>query len=116
MIPTGDQHSLTGRWAPNLLLDTATGPIRLAELTRNGRPLLVDLTEGTSLSDELSGWRDRVDVVAARPAATDSVAALLLRPDGYLAWATSDPRPTDLRRLRTALHTWFGPARMSVHA
>ncbi|MEV4109006.1 FAD-dependent monooxygenase [Nonomuraea sp. NPDC049695] len=115
----GDAHPLIGRWAPDLLLDTGTGPVRLAGLTGEARPLLLDLTEQGSLAGEASQWRDRVDVVTARlhdpvttlphdPAA--SVTALLLRPDCYVAWASasSRPGPDDRDTLRTALSRWFG--------
>ncbi|WP_326822566.1 FAD-dependent monooxygenase [Streptosporangium sp. NBC_01756] len=109
----GDAHPLAGRWAPDLLPDTGTGPVRLAELTRDARPLLLDLTEDASLTEELSGWRDRVDVVAARsPDPAAPATALLLRPDCYIAWASSSPRPDPHEReaLRTALTRWFGAA------
>lgn len=51
----------------------------------------------------------RVTVVAGR---ADDVAAtaLLLRPDGYVAWASSTPAP-DVGALRAALARWFGADR-----
>lgn len=103
-----DAHPLAGRLAPDLLLDTGTGPVRLAALTREGRPLLLDLTEQGTLAKDASEWHDRVDVVTARlhgPATP--VTALLLRPDGYVAWASSDGT-ADRGALRTALSRWFG--------
>ncbi|HWM04711.1 MAG TPA: FAD-dependent monooxygenase, partial [Actinophytocola sp.] len=103
-------HQLVGRWAPDLLLETDDGPVRLAELTTTARPLLLDLTEDASLTAAADGWRDRVDVVTARTEAA-STTGLLLRPDCYVAWATDKPRPDhhDRESLRTALTTWFGP-------
>jgi hypothetical protein len=116
-------HPLTGTWAPDLLLDTGEGrPVRLAELTGNARPLLLDLTADGSYAGEVRAWSDRVDTVAARrwgrtedTAGTASMAdtagtastagtngggagasppsALLLRPDCYLAWVSSSARP-----------------------
>ncbi|MBB6350512.1 2-polyprenyl-6-methoxyphenol hydroxylase-like FAD-dependent oxidoreductase [Nonomuraea muscovyensis] len=129
----GDTHPLTGRWAPDLVLDLPSGPVRLAELTRGARPLLLDLTDDASLAKELPGWADRVDAVAARPRrpaagttadsgttadvgsgrpAHRSPAALLLRPDCYVAWATDSARPGSGEReaLRAALARWFGAA------
>ncbi|WP_431896780.1 FAD-dependent monooxygenase [Nonomuraea sp. bgisy101] len=114
-----DGHPLVGQWAPDLLLDTETWRVRLAELTRDARPLLLDLTEEGSLAGELLGWRDRVDVVTARlhdPVTARShdpappVTALLLRPDCYIAWASASPRPgsDDREGLRSALSRWFG--------
>jgi 2-polyprenyl-6-methoxyphenol hydroxylase-like FAD-dependent oxidoreductase len=95
---------LTGRWAPDLVLETASGRARLAELTRNARPLLLDLT-GT-LAAEAGPWRDRVDVIEAR----GSGPTLLVRPDCYVAWASHSPRPDAGERaeLRSALTRWFG--------
>ncbi|GII55456.1 FAD-dependent oxidoreductase [Planotetraspora thailandica] len=102
-------HALTGRWAPDLVLHTETGTVRLAELTRTARPLLLDLTDGGTLAGEAAPWSDRVDVVTARCDDPD-VAALLLRPDCYVAWASASPRPDGPQRegLRSALTCWFG--------
>ncbi|MGP4016124.1 FAD-dependent monooxygenase [Saccharopolyspora sp. 5N708] len=107
-------HPLVGRFAPDLDLHTPTGTVRLAELTRTARPLLLDLTEDASLAEALSDRLDQVDVVTARaqdPAAT----ALLLRPDCYVAWASASPRPDAAEReaLRAAAHRWFGPAELA---
>ncbi|MGH3377679.1 MAG: FAD-dependent monooxygenase [Mycobacterium sp.] len=106
-----DTHPLVGRWAPDLLLKTDNGPVRLAELTTTARPLLLDLTEKASLTMAANGWRDRVDVVSAR-SRDASTTGLLLRPDCYVAWATdaSCPDHFDRESLRTALTTWFGTA------
>jgi 2-polyprenyl-6-methoxyphenol hydroxylase-like FAD-dependent oxidoreductase len=78
----------------------------LGTLTHRGRPLLVDNTGG--LGDVAAPWRDRVDVVSAPlPEGT----AMLVRPDGYAAWAGDTAAP-DVASLRTALARWFGePAR-----
>jgi hypothetical protein len=53
-------------------------------------------------------WADRVDLVAATTLGRADLAALLLRPDGVVAWASAPDRPADLAQLRTALATWFG--------
>ncbi|MET8999792.1 FAD-dependent monooxygenase [Amycolatopsis sp. NPDC004169] len=99
----GTDHPLDGRWAPDLVLDGGT---RLAELTATARPLLLDFTG--SLGDELRGWSDRVDHVTGH--ADADATALLVRPDGYVAWATSaaEPDDTDRKALRAALERWFG--------
>lgn len=106
-------HPLTGRPAPDLVLETATGSVRLAELTRAARPLLLDLTPDTALSGALDGWRDRVDLVTAKASREGLPTALLLRPDCYVAWASDSPRPDtkELDSLRTALTSSFGAAR-----
>jgi len=109
-----DTHQLVGRWAPDLLLETDNGPVRLAELTTTARPLLLDLTEDASLTTAADGWRDRVDTVTAHTEDA-STTGLLLRPDCYIAWATdtSCPDHHDRESLRTALTTWFGPYSMT---
>ena len=108
---TESTHRLIGRWAPDLLLDTGNGPVRLADLTTTARPLLLDCTDIACLAPEADGWRDRVDIVTARSG--DSAATgLLLRPDCYIAWATDTPHPDLYEResLHTMLKTWFGAA------
>jgi 2-polyprenyl-6-methoxyphenol hydroxylase-like FAD-dependent oxidoreductase len=107
-------HPLAGGWADDLPLATEAGPTRLAVLQRGGRPLLLDLAGRPEVAEAAAGWKDRVDLVTARIAgAAVPVDALLVRPDGYLAWAVGADAPPDtaLRGLRAALTTWFGPAR-----
>ncbi|MGW5682807.1 FAD-dependent oxidoreductase [Nonomuraea sp. NPDC003754] len=104
-----EAHPLTGRFAPNMELHTPTGPVRLAELTRTARPLLLDLTEDASLAETLALRHDQVDIVTAR-SQTPAPTALLLRPDCYVAWASASPRPDpmEIETLRAALQRWFG--------
>lgn len=99
---TPGTHPLVGRWAPDLTLHTTTGPVRLASLTRSGRPLLLDLTENGTLANESAPWADRVDRIVAKADVPD-VTALLLRPDCYVAWASPSTST-----LRSALTRWFG--------
>lgn len=99
-----DTHPLVGRFTPDLTVHTAAGATRVAELARTARPLLLDLAENHCLATDLA------DVIAARadgPAPT----ALLIRPDGYVAWASDSPTP-DTAELDAALRRWFtGTAR-----
>ncbi|MFI7042111.1 FAD-dependent monooxygenase [Microbispora rosea] len=120
-------HPLTGSPAPDLVLETETGSIRLAELTRTARPLLIDLTPDAALAGALDGRRDRVDLVTAKtsgeglptalrcaPAALRCApTALLVRPDCYVAWASDSlsPDAKELDTLRTALASAFGADR-----
>jgi 2-polyprenyl-6-methoxyphenol hydroxylase-like FAD-dependent oxidoreductase len=91
-------HPLVGWPAPDLDLRTPQGTVRLAEVVRSGKPLLIDLTEDGHLTAD-------VDVVHA--SADTDVTALLLRPDSYVVWASSDPRP-DQQQLADTVGTWFG--------
>jgi 2-polyprenyl-6-methoxyphenol hydroxylase-like FAD-dependent oxidoreductase len=92
-------HPLAGRPAPDLDLHTPDGMVRLAELVRGAKPLLIDLTESGDLH------ADGVEVV--RATADTDVTALLLRPDSYVAWASSQARP-DQEELRNTVQRWFG--------
>ncbi|MFB9834084.1 FAD-dependent monooxygenase [Actinoallomurus acaciae] len=95
---------LVGRYSPDLLLRRPGGTVRVAELQRTGRPLLLDLAAGPGLRALAEPWSDRVDVVTAE--CDDAPAdALLIRPDGFVAWST----PADPASLPDALTRWFGP-------
>jgi 2-polyprenyl-6-methoxyphenol hydroxylase-like FAD-dependent oxidoreductase len=122
-------HPLAGRFAPDLRLDTGGGVTRVAELVRAARGVLLDLsgcgdvagsfapggsltgalTANSALVSAASGWPGRVSVTAARPLAQPApAAAMLIRPDGYVAWAAG-PETADLAGgLPEALRTWFG--------
>jgi hypothetical protein len=108
----GDGHPLLGRRMPDLEIETADGPTRVFELLRAARPVLLDL--GTPGGTDLAGWVDRVELVTAHykgewelPAlgAVPAVTAVLIRPDGHVAWVAQNPSAT----LAEALTTWFGP-------
>ena len=75
-------HPLLGRFAPDLTLVTKTGPMRVAELMRDARPVLLDLTGHAALSKVATGWKDRVDLVTAECQQLPAD-ALLIRPDSY---------------------------------
>ena len=93
----GDQtHPLVGRWAPDVVLPDGAS---LAEHLHGGRAVLIGA--------ECPGWEDRVD---ATPKITSE--AMLVRPDGYVAWAGS---PAD-SGLHLALERWFGQPRVSDNA
>jgi 2-polyprenyl-6-methoxyphenol hydroxylase-like FAD-dependent oxidoreductase len=116
MGENGAEGNLIGRWAPDLLLHMESGPTRLAELTRDARPLLLDLTSGHELAGVGAAWHDRVKAVRAR-SDRPGLSALLLRPDCYVAWTSSAPRPDEREHdsLRAALAQWFGsPATVAI--
>jgi 3-(3-hydroxy-phenyl)propionate hydroxylase len=108
----GDGHPLLGRRMPDLDLDTAEGPTRVFELLHAARPVLVDFGEPSTF--DLGPWADRVQSVDATYdgawelpviGQVDAPTAVLIRPDGYVAWtgALTDPE------LPSALSRWFGP-------
>jgi 2-polyprenyl-6-methoxyphenol hydroxylase-like FAD-dependent oxidoreductase len=99
----GDDHPLAGRLAPDLTLDNGR---HLAELLHQGRPVLLDLSGGR-VGEALRGWTDRVDVVIGATGDVEAC-AMLIRPDGYVAWAADTFGPDDEDRLHAALQRWFG--------
>ncbi len=102
-------HPLVGRFAPDLPLVTDTGPTRVAELMRDARPILLDFTGRSTLAHLAVNWKSRVDVVTAA-CQEPSLDALLIRPDGYVAWAAAPDEPTEQvhKGLQLALTTWLG--------
>jgi 2-polyprenyl-6-methoxyphenol hydroxylase-like FAD-dependent oxidoreductase len=102
-----DEHPLVGRWVPDFAVANASGTRRIAELARGGRPLLIDLTDGGVVAGAAAEIAGRVTVAAGRPVGDVSATALLVRPDGYVAWASSAPEP-HVDELRRVLAHWFG--------
>ena len=101
----GDDHPLSGLLFPDLELP---GGGRVAELLHDGRARLVDFGAAGDggYRSVVDPWRDRVTVTTV--AAECAPAALLIRPDGYVAWAADAVSPVDAQRLRAALRRWFG--------
>jgi 2-polyprenyl-6-methoxyphenol hydroxylase-like FAD-dependent oxidoreductase len=95
-----DGHPLSGYMVPDLVLDDGR---RIAELLHAARPVLLDLSGGAV---EETVAADRLDVVVASMA--DGPAAMLIRPDGYVAWAADTFEAEDARLLQAALNRWFG--------
>jgi hypothetical protein len=108
----GEGHPLLGRRMPDLDLVTTTGSLRASTLLHGARPVLLNL--GESGGFDITPWADRVrsvdakyvgqwelPVLGAAPAPT----AVLVRPDGYVAWVGDQ----NYMGLCDALTTWFGP-------
>ncbi|MFE2536656.1 FAD-dependent monooxygenase [Streptomyces sp. NPDC059371] len=120
--PLDGDHPLTGRRVPDADLKASDGATRVHELLRAARPVLLDLSGGTRVAAVAAGWADRVDVVEARGEDEQWIvpvlgeipapAAVLIRPDGHVAWAAAAGTVPDASALRAALETWFGPARV----
>lgn len=118
--PVDGDHPLTGRRVPDADLKMPDGTTRVYELLHAARPVLLDLRGSAEVAAAAEGWGDRVDFIEARseddhwhvPGVGEipAPAALLIRPDGHVAWATADGTP-DASALWTTLTTWFGRAR-----
>jgi 2-polyprenyl-6-methoxyphenol hydroxylase-like FAD-dependent oxidoreductase len=107
----GEGHPLLGRRMPDLDLVTADGPLRVFTLLHRARPVLLNLGEPGDF--DITPWADRVQLVDAKydgpwelPAigAVPAPSAVLIRPDGYVAWV----RDRGQQGLAVALTTWFG--------
>jgi hypothetical protein len=107
----GDGHPLLGRRVPDMDLVTPNGPLRVFTLLHEGRPVLLNLGELGAL--DVPQWASRVRVVDAKCfaawelpvlGAVTAPTALLIRPDGYVAWVGDE---TQLG-LAEALTLWFG--------
>lgn len=96
----GDDHPWAGRLVPDLTLDDGR---RVADLLREARPVVLDLSGGAL---DVAEFPDRVDVVTG--ACRHAPAALLLRPDGYVAWAADSVDAPAVSGLRAALARWCG--------
>ena len=108
----GDGHPLAGRRMPDLDLVTAGGPVRVYTLLHEARPVLLNL--GEPGGQDIKPRNERVRLIDAAYAGTwelpvigevPAPAAVLIRPDGHVAWAGDPADP----RLPDALATWFGP-------
>jgi 2-polyprenyl-6-methoxyphenol hydroxylase-like FAD-dependent oxidoreductase len=107
----GEGHPLLGRRMPDLDLVSADGPLRVFSLLHDARPVLLNLGEPGGF--DIAPWADRVQLIDAKyvgtwelPAlgAVTAPAAVLIRPDGYVAWVGDLTQPG----LADALTTWLG--------
>ncbi|SON58638.1 Anhydrotetracycline monooxygenase [Mycobacterium simulans] len=109
----GEGHPLLGRRMPDLDLVTTDGPVRVFTLLHRGRPVLLNLGGPGGFDVDITGWADRVQLVDAKYVGgwelpvlgvVTAPTAVLIRPDGYVAWV-GDERHLGLA---DALTTWFG--------
>lgn len=107
----GEGHALLGRRMPDLDLQTADGPTRVYSLLREARPVLVNF--GVSARGVVVPWEDRVRYVESAHGGpwelpvigeVPAPSAVLIRPDGHVAWVGEMTDAT----LLEALTSWFG--------
>ncbi len=101
----GGGHPLVGRSVPDFAFDDGS---RLACHLRHGAGVLVDFGDPASLQRSIAPWADRIRYVALRAQNELGLTAVLVRPDGFVAWASDEmPAAGAVERAATA---WFGPA------
>jgi len=115
----GDGHALLGRRMPDLDVVTADGPIRVFTLLHEARPVLLNFGDRGGI--DIAPWADRVrsiDATYAGPwelpviGVVSAPVAVLIRPDGYVAWVGDRSR----LGLADALTRWFGPPTLASRA
>ncbi|MFG2140214.1 FAD-dependent monooxygenase [Streptomyces sp. NPDC048650] len=106
----GSEHPLVGRSAPDLRLEDGT---RLGNLMQDGRGVALDFSIDRCLRGSAMGWESRMRYVAG-PAKNDpGLGAVLVRPDGIVAWAGD--RTPDREEFDRAARRWFGGPKISSH-
>lgn len=98
-------HPLIGRSAPDLEFDDGT---RLGEFLHEGTGIMVELSGNAEARSLIQNWAGRVKHVAAIAKDTKGLAGLLVRPDGFVAWAADENAEPDLPALKKTLSRWFG--------
>ncbi|MDG4765853.1 FAD-dependent monooxygenase [Solwaraspora sp. WMMD406] len=103
-------NAVLGQRMPHLPITVGNRATSSTELLRSGRGVLIDLGDNAVLRRRAQAWRDRIDIVTAvgqapTPGSLVGTSAVLLRPDGYVAWAA----PGSHQNVTTALTRWFGP-------
>ncbi|MFJ9567899.1 FAD-dependent monooxygenase [Streptomyces fuscichromogenes] len=102
--------ALTGRRLPHVPLEGAGGATCVPALLSTGRGLFLDLGgAGAAVAPAVAGRAERLTAVAVKPSAQIPAEAVLLRPDGHVAWAGS--AAADAEGLAAAVNAWFGPVR-----
>ncbi len=99
-------HELTGRLAPDLRLDTADGPTTVARLMRNARAVLLDFSQDDPRVTAVAAG-SAVPVLKGRVlGGVPPADAMLIRPDGWVAWASGPSAAEPAAGLAEALSTW----------
>ena len=98
----GGDHPLAGRSVPNFEFEDGA---RIGEFMHDGRGILLDFDMNASLETLTSEYGDRMKYVSGRAKEQLGLSAVLIRPDGIVAWA-SDSRP-DEQSIRRAADLWF---------
>jgi 2-polyprenyl-6-methoxyphenol hydroxylase-like FAD-dependent oxidoreductase len=99
----GDDHPLVGRSAPEFTLSDGR---RLGDLLRAGRGVMLDFEARAPLRDTVGRWGGRIDYVASDAKDALGLSAVLVRPDGVVAWVAEGA--PNLEEVADAASRWFG--------
>ncbi|MBW7973509.1 FAD-dependent monooxygenase [Bradyrhizobium sp. BR 10289] len=99
----GGRHPLVGRSVPDFELSDGT---RIGERLRDAKGLLLDFDARASLRMLARRWSDRIAYVGSEPKDALGLSAVLVRPDGFVAWASDGPPDHDAAA--EAASRWFG--------
>jgi 2-polyprenyl-6-methoxyphenol hydroxylase-like FAD-dependent oxidoreductase len=103
--PLGSAHPLVGYSAPNFEFEDGT---MMGELLHDGHGILLDFNQDAALQTLASKFGNQLKYVASRAKEQAGLSAVLIRPDGFVAWA-ADYAP-DYRALQQAAARWFAGA------
>lgn len=99
----GDSHPLVGRSAPDFAL--ADG-LRLGDHLKTGKGILLDFDTQMPLQALASGWANRITYATSDTTDNLGLNAMLVRPDGYVAWVSETA--IDYEQLSKVAAKWFG--------
>jgi 2-polyprenyl-6-methoxyphenol hydroxylase-like FAD-dependent oxidoreductase len=105
----GAGHPLIGRSTPDFELEDGT---RLGDLLHDGRGLLLNFNASESLLTLCDGLQDRLQYLSSHAKDEKGLAALLIRPDGFVAWAIDAGSETT--GAEQSIQQWFGAPRVCV--
>lgn len=100
--PLGGAHPLAGRSVPNFEFEDGT---TMGQLMHEGRGILLDFESNNALKALANDYGNRIKYIAGRAKDDLGLSAVLLRPDGVIAWA-ADTNP-DSGELQQAAARWF---------
>jgi hypothetical protein len=105
----GAGHPLVGRSCPDFELADGSRP---GEFLRDGRGLMLDFGGRSSLGSLAGRWGERVKYIASDAKERLGLSALLVRPDGFVAWASDSPAPAE--EVTSAAARWFSTTARSM--
>ncbi|WP_163573229.1 aromatic-ring hydroxylase C-terminal domain-containing protein [Fodinicola feengrottensis] len=109
-VGQSDDALRAGRFFFDLALTVDGERVQFADLCQRGEAVLLDLADSPDVRAAAADWADTVSVVRARTDELPDLAAVLVRPDGYVAWSLPAGAAFDAETLTVSLTRWFGTA------